>query len=840
MNLLNEKTKKGLFTGGCVAIAVSLLVLLLTSIYQVSGSVFFEIAGSFFVNYAISIIYMFFVLFSNKPFFKFRQIDRTFIIIILILFSISAFTLNFSIPVFARFTEWVVVYLILFYIALLGFCFIEKLPHVLRMLIFFLLGSGLVLISYFVAYLSPYYLFSIIGLFVLGISVHMLIPLILELFTIVFIFKTRKNKAERLSLISGIIVPLIFMGVFLYQWNGVNREIRRVSSSIITRPDNTLPDWVLLCQEISNDPFSQKILKGDIVYQTFRSFGFGLGDLNFEEVKTHDPLINIGMAIFGDLDLDITTRIRILKSQFNARHKAQRRLWTGEDLGTIEVLNNIKVYPDYRLAYTEKILTVKSYNKWANNQQEAVYTFYLPEGSVATSLSLWIEGKEEQSRLTTKSKADSAYTSIVGVEQRDPALMHWQEGNTITVRVFPCTPAENRRFKIGITTPLEKTGDILKLKSVYFDGPVASHISETTQVMFESESQTTGIEMPSGFKTGSDNTYIYSGSYKPYWEILCDASPLSSKTFSFNDYTYSVQELSRRSIDFDPGFIYLDINSSWTKEEYKQVMHSYQNKKLYAFHDKLIEITPSNKEMVFKNLNTRNFSLFPFDVVKDVENSLVITKSNELSPNISDLEGSIFLKNIIDKTGLTESRPYVYQLGKTTSPYLKSLKEFQVIEIYSGGLETLIRMATDKKCYRLAEEDNSAIIDISDIVIKKESGSVGTGAPDHLLRLFAYNKLMSLLGKDYFTMKDGQTDSVVSIANEAYIVSPVSSLIVLETIKDYEQFNIPENENSLKNASIKSSGAVPEPGEWVLIGFVLLLLFLLYFKKDYFRALRWK
>jgi hypothetical protein len=40
---------------------------------------------------------------------------------------------------------------------------------------------------------------------------------------------------------------------------------------------------------------------------------------------------------------------------------------------------------------------------------------------------------------------------------------------------------------------------------------------------------------------------------------------------------------------------------------------------------------------------------------------------------------------------------------------------------------------------------------------------------------------------------------------------------VLETQQDYQRFGIDENKNSLKNASMKSSGAVPEPQEWMLI-----------------------
>ena len=86
-------------------------------------------------------------------------------------------------------------------------------------------------------------------------------------------------------------------------------------------------------------------------------------------------------------------------------------------------------------------------------------------------------------------------------------------------------------------------------------------------------------------------------------------------------------------------------------------------------------------------------------------------------------------------------------------------------------------------------------------------------------------------GKNYFTSGNFIEEQLIDIANEAYIVSPVSSLIVLESIKDYERFDINANENSLKNASTQNSGAVPEPHEWALIIILSLTLMLLYYKR---------
>lgn len=169
----------------------------------------------------------------------------------------------------------------------------------------------------------------------------------------------------------------------------------------------------------------------------------------------------------------------------------------------------------------------------------------------------------------------------------------------------------------------------------------------------------------------------------------------------------------------------------------------------------------------------------------------------------------------------------MFQIGEITSPYLKSLKEFQILNFHSGNLSELSLISHKKYFYQYNSDTSNINIDISGICIEKGTKKVQSKAPDHLLRLFAYNSIMKKMGRNYFNKDKEYIKDLVEIANEAYIVSPVSSLIVLETKKDYNRFDIPENKNSLKNASVNSSGAVPEPGEWLLIClFIAILLYL--------------
>ena len=69
--------------------------------------------------------------------------------------------------------------------------------------------------------------------------------------------------------------------------------------------------------------------------------------------------IIISNGLTHDLDISDDDRLNILRTLYGNRHKATAKLWSGKDLSTSEVLTNIRVYPEYRIAYMEKIISVK-------------------------------------------------------------------------------------------------------------------------------------------------------------------------------------------------------------------------------------------------------------------------------------------------------------------------------------------------------------------------------------------------------------------------------------------------------------------------------------------------
>jgi XrtN system VIT domain protein len=578
---------------------------------------------------------------------------------------------------------------------------------------------------------------------------------------------------------------------------------------------------------------SEKFLKTELVYSTapdVEDWGFfRMPSRNFDEVKKHDPITMLTTFILDKPNLTEDSKINILQAMYDSRHKAQERLWSGTDLTTGHILTNIRLYPSLRLSYTEKFITIHSNlsPKMWRPEQEAIYTFHLPEGSVVTSLSLWINGKEEKSILTSKNKADTAYKTIVGIERHDPSLVRWQEGNTVSVRVFPCTPNEDRRFKIGITTPLRAENNKLAYENIWFDGPDASSATENCKVHTMESLKT--INLPQNFNEDAINTWVYEGNYIADHRIEIPILPISNNAFTFDGNTYRISNCEKTFENFDLQNIYLDINKQWTQDELLRILEIAKNKTIYVFQNQLLKIDDSNANKLFEQLTKYNFSVFPIYEIKDPDRSILISKGTLSSPNVSDL-GDCDFANKLTEYVLSNKKIRLFNLNRELSPYLKTLKELRVFTYDYGDISYLNPLISGNKFIKNQENSHTIVLNDAGIKITESPDTIPSNAPDHLMRLFSYNNVMYSTGVNYFK-KDFYNEDIVNKAYKAYVVSPVTSLIVLETKQDYERFGIKDEGSSLKNASMKSSGAVPEPHEWLLILLLASIAGYLYFHK---------
>ena len=820
------------FLLGLVLLLISFSVFVITMFFGEPSDDFFT--QSFFLNYILFWVFLIAVFVNNKRefghLFRFKNSHHN--ILLLQLANLCAYSLNRSIPVFNESTDWLTNYLVFYHLALLVYCFRKNDEvNALNLTVLLTVSTGLVFHLYEAIFIIHVYPVTAISFWFFGISLLSLVPAWHFLQAIHITRRYLKASTYyRSLLIGGIVIPLVMAIIFSVRWYNINEAITS-SASELERPlsEETLPPWVIAASNLQDDAITKRILKGGIVYQlSDQFFSWGNGFSRINEKRQHDPFVVMASVFTGELQVNDQTRIKLLNTIYGNRHQTERKLWSGDKLVTDHIKTHVQLFPAYRLSYTEKVITIRNTHakgRW-RGQQEALYTFYLPEGGVVTSASLWIEGEESPARLTTRSKADSAYQRIVGVETRDPLLVHWQEGNRVTARIFPVLPGETRQFKLGVTAPLSWQNGDLQYDNIDFQGPFWQHAREEVEVV--TASPLLNLSTPWTIRE-SGNSWRYEGRYFSDWKFRFQAPPLSTSTFTFNGRGIQLQEHRPLPTSFTPQTIYLDINRAWSKRALKKIWKMIKGHKVYVFTNRMEEVTEENHKRLFKLLRKKRFSLFPFYQIEPTPGTLVITNYSGLTPTLDDLKESEFADHF---SSFLQNRTHnikLYNLGNDLSPYLRSLRDLRLFDYAEGDIGTLNNWLAEQE-FQVANEGPKEIVNHQSHFSLQEVAPAGAStAPDHLLRLFAYNDLLKKIGKDYFN-KDAIADTLIHQAAEAHVLTPVSSLIVLESQADYERFDIKESKNSLGNAKIKSSGSVPEPHEWLLI--ILGLLFMLWLWKQ--------
>lgn len=827
LKIISARFNDVVYKAGLIFLAVTLIVFVIPDLLPVE-----EEFAWFCMNHAITVFYFCILLFSGRLR-KGREGLHPFILFML-MFLVSAYSLNRHFTIFEVSVPWFAATIIVGAVNYAAFAFLRVMPVPIRVAMFFLLGLSFCCYLYMIVYLGPYAIFGVIASFFFGISLHALVPLLFCVYTILLFRRSyARKRTYKLAFFSGIGATLLIVSVYALLWRVNVVKADKIYSRVDAHEAN-LPPWLNVAQQITPNSLTEKILKAEMVYTTPDSWGgrnnfFG-GSANWDEDRKHDPLVMIASTLGGTTVIHDEDRAKILKAIYDSRYQAEERLWSGDDLQTTHVRTSAHIWPRLRMAYTEKTVSVKntanSSRGWTRNG-EAIYIFHLPEGAVVSSLSLWINNKEEKGILTTKAKADSAYKTIVGVERRDPSVVHWQEGNTVTVRVFPVPDNEKRQFKLGITAPLSLEHGELIYRNIYFDGPATRSTGEDVDITFETKP--TDLQRSGIFNKENDDRLVASGGYMADWQVSFKDEGLAHQLFSHNNNTFTIAPYRKELAAADISDVYLDVNSAWSEQEYNSVRALSGLKRIWIYvNDRMEQLTAQNSTVLFEEASTNRFSMFPFFLVSKPATALVITKGVANSPAISDLENAPFVNDL--KKWLGDSQQIMlYNLGGELSPYLRTLRECRTFRYDQGDLAGLQSLLDDRRFPASIENDQRIVIESAGMTITRTPGTEVSTAPDHLQRLFAYNHIMHAMGPRLLTGGE-ESDTLVAEATESYIVTPLSSLVVLETQADYDRFNIEDSNNSLKNAGLKGKGAVPEPHEWLLIVLGLLLIAYLKFR----------
>jgi XrtN system VIT domain protein len=726
---------------------------------------------------------------------------------------IGCFCLNTLIPIFQDLPVWV-------YIATFAFCvsnfFIynnsEGRPN--TYVYFFINGFSFTIILYFALYLIPVMPYSFIGIIALGLGFYGLVPaLVIIIHSLTVLRYLIRNRVYFIAFGAGFSTVVISLILFTI---GLSLESNKIAKTAMIKSfsDNDgLPNYIAVSQNLKPNFFNEILLKKDIVYTGPDDF-FSFDNFNrfsnqqFNERKTHNPFISIAYLFCKDPGLSNDDKISILKSNFDKRLETEEQLWSGEDLFTKNIKEDVKIYPESRLAYTEITMNIAAaQDSWRDG--EAIYSFQLPEGSVATSLSLWVNGMERKGVLTTKEKAKKAYNQIVGVEYRDPSLMQWKEGNKVVVRVFPVNYKTPRKFKCGFTTPLKVEDNEMKYQSLSIKGPNISNAETISRIQIAGN---TKIETSKDFEL-KKSFYINQAKGLDDWQASMPLNKINSNSFSWKNKTYEIKNIQKTIIPFTPSEIILDLNTNWTTKQIQSYVNLNQ-KNIYVFvNGQKTAINKENFKAIQLDFKDLHYSLLPlYNIAK---NSLIITKSGTFSANFEELEDSHYLKKI--KTETKQRNIKVINISADINPFWQTIKEQKYIDYYQTSVQNSLKMIAQHQFVLFKTNKNMVNIEPANISIEEkpqDNISKGNG-PNHIYRMYAFGKVLEEQVKiQSDTLASNQ---YVELAKDANIVTPISSLIVLETDEDYKNNGIEKNVNTLGNASINNDGSVPEPHEWLLI-----------------------
>jgi XrtN system VIT domain protein len=741
---------------------------------------------------------------------------------------IGCFSLNVLIPVFEDLPIWVYIITLTFCISNF-FIYNRQNEKNIPLALLFINGLSYSIILYYTLYLVPISIISVVTILLLGLGFYGLVPALISLIHLTTLLRLfNEGKRYITSFIAGIFSVVFALLVFTYR---LNIESKRINENEISKSfdyNEDLPAYIKISQHLEPNFFNEILLKKDIVYKSNDDFfslrGFNsFGGIQYNERKIHNPFINIAYFFCKDLNLSFDDRINILKSNFDKRLETEEQLWSGKDLFTKSIKEDVKIYPAARLAYTEITMNIAS-EKESRQDKEAIYSFQLPEGSVATSLSLWVNGIERKGVLTTKEKAQKAYKQIVGVESRDPSLMQWKEGNKIVVRVFPVNYETPRVFKCGFTTPLQAGQTEMKYQSIAIKGPNISSTSTLSRIQI---TDNTKVRTSKDFEF-KNNSFTNTSKGLQEWEAVMPLSKsFHSSSFAWKDKLYKIKEIRKATIPFTPSEIILDLNNKWTLNEIESFVN-LKGRLIYVYNDKEKKvINTDNYKTIYSDFKDLHYSLLP--LYKITKNSLIITKSSAFSANFEELDKSGYLNKI--RTGTKQQNLKVINLSAEINPFWQTIKEQKYIDYYQTSLQNSLKMIEQKQFPVYKTEENSVNIEPAAISIKEtaKDSTLKSDGPNHIYRMYAFGKVLEEQVK---IKNDSLTaNQYVNLAKDANIVTPVSSLIVLETDEDYKNNGIDKNIDTLGNASINNDGAVPEPHEWALI-FIALTTVLIYYRKS--------
>ena len=756
-------------------------------------------------------------------------------------FATNAYVLSHE--VFPPFTSRTEVALWVCFIALAISALNEWLSDPIRYALLPLLSAGAFLCVAFVIVLGPLMAFAWFFVWAAGLGFLPYSPLFALVAFVLNLMRLESSVRQRVVarwLIAGPAALIVIYSIYYkIQWNRAEEVMRRPEISAgHNRLDEDLPLWIQKAARIPANHVTQMVLQPN---RRSEISIFGLQTL-------FDPLAFLSSTSpwSGSRGVDIISAEdsgRMLHLLYGQSHAYLDRLWRGHSLITTNVQTHVQIHPELRVAYTETTLSIFNEDQDSNHKvmglrlsagnvpQEAIYTISVPEGSICTKLSLWVNGEERPARLTFKSTARRAYETIVSVERRDPSYVEWLDGNRLRLRVFPVSPGQYRTVRVGIVSPLRADEGRLTYNRIEFDGPVQTFAEQSVLVdLFSSarlDVESSGMFLKE--KVVSDGQVRqFRGSFvRPHWSFSFPA-PAAGGSISAGGKSFLVHPLQMENKPFSPQAILVAVNGSRSRAAWKEFISKTYGLGLpvYILTNEWFETADVKKAMAYlDDCEIPAFNLYPpaFPATRKLGPVLWVTSGEEQSIPLGELRGSIRFANT--QIAATE-RPAdaVAVLNGRVSEYTASLIDLDRLLLVAQDEASTLKMLGDRRIQVPRETERVFPLRASAIELEESAESASRPGSDLLVRMLMYRRIMRTLGQRFFN-HDLDNADMVKLARDGMIVSPVSTLIVLESEADYKRFGIENDPSLLGQSKLEAPGAVPEPHELALLLLILLVIF---------------
>ena len=516
-----------------------------------------------------------------------------------------------------------------------------------------------------------------------------------------------------------------------------------------------------------------------------------------------------------------------------------------EQAGTLSA-TSISVKTSIRADMALTTLTYTIYNR-SNREAEAMFQLALPPSAKVVGYGLDINGVMIDGEIVPKEKGRQAFNEIQ--EQRiDPGLAEIIKGNIFQTEVYPVLAGQTRKVKIVYSERLssDKTGNVEFLFpfSKYSSGidlDISIDISESESAplllskpysmkAFRFQDTNNRFELQSSYTGGSSwgdlKDFKFSFLPKSGKQLNIAAADNGNTYFSFS-LPIQEQYLESKYIENENISIYWDVSSSMEKSHAfnKSILESYLNSKRaksiktlnifsYAFDidaPKLFDLSVNSSDEIidyidslqydgathFSQLNkslsetTSNFSIIFSDGINSVGSADIVENTSPVYfIAVGDGINQPFVKAYASLTGgmfFNASRTNFYNavdiIGIQNPVLNVSFSDQNAItEVYTeyvyGELPILnvvgIVNSLDVRLIVDVNDRNMSTISFDDIGV--ESNGFAKYA-------WASMKLDSLLGKN-------NKSELIEFGLNHGIVTPHTSLIVLEELEQYAEFGI--------------------------------------------------